>query len=63
MKIGLIFQKYLNYTKYYGLKITNNINVTAYTDADLGNDEETKRSAAGFLIMMGSTLITWYSKL
>lgn len=55
----------MNYTKYYGLKITNNINIIAYTDADadLGNDEETKRSTTEFLIMMGNTLITWYSKL
>ena len=35
--------KYLNYTKYCGLKITNNKNVTTYVDTDFRNDEETKK--------------------
>jgi len=55
--------KYLNYTKYYGIKISKNINIAAYVDADLGGDEETRRSTSGFLIIMGNTPITWYSKL
>ena len=34
-----------------------------FVDADLGGDNETKRSTTGFIIFMGSAPITWYSKL
>jgi len=55
--------RYLNGTKYYGLKFTNNIDLNIFVDADLGGDERTKRSTTGFLILMGSTPVSWYSKL
>ena len=55
--------RYLKGTKYYGLRFTDNINLNVYVDADLGGDEETKRSTTGFIINMGNTPISWYSKL
>jgi hypothetical protein len=55
--------KYINYSKFYGIKITNNINIEIYVDEDLGRDEETKRSTTGFVIMIESTPKTWFSKL
>ena len=55
--------RYLKGTKYYGLSYTGNINLDVYVDADLGGDEETKRSTTGFIINMGKTPICWYSKL
>jgi len=50
--------RYLNGTKYYGLKFTNNIDLNIFVDADLGGDERTKRSTTGFLILMGSTPVS-----
>ena len=62
MNVIRIF-RYLKGTKYYGIKFTNNINLNVYVDADLGGDEETKRSTTGFIILMGTAPIKWYSKL
>jgi len=62
MNVIKIF-RYLKGTKHYGLKITKDINIRVYVDADLGGDRETKRSTTGFVIFMGSAPMTWYSKL
>jgi len=51
---------YLKGTKNYGLKFTNNIDLNVYVD--LGGDEETKRSTAGFIINIGNIPISWYLK-
>ncbi len=62
MNVLKIF-RYLKGTKNYGIKMNKNINLKVYVDADLGEDEKTKRSTSGFVIFMDETPITWYSKL
>jgi len=54
--------KYLKKNKNYGLKFKRNINIKTYVDADLGGYIETRRPTS-FIIIMGGTPITWYSKL
>ncbi len=39
-----------------------NIHLKGYSDADFASDTETRRSCAGYLIMFGSTVISWSSK-
>jgi len=36
--------------------------LNSYVDADIGSNEETKKSITGFIINMGQTPISWYSK-
>jgi len=45
--------RYLNRTKYYGLKFTKNINSNTFVDAELGGDERTKKVNNWFLNFNG----------
>eukprot|EP00833_Pecoramyces_ruminatium_P011916 jgi/Orpsp1_1/1185948/evm.model.c7180000096179.1 len=62
MNVLRIF-RYIKGTKYYSIKFNRSINIKVYVDADLGGDKETKRSTTGFIILMGSAPVSWYSKL
>ena len=62
MNVVRIF-RYLKGTMNYGIKITNDIRLRVYVDADLGGDKVTRRSTTGFVIFMGNTPVTWFSKL
>eukprot|EP00833_Pecoramyces_ruminatium_P002962 jgi/Orpsp1_1/1176994/evm.model.c7180000059751.1 len=55
--------RYIKYTKRYGIKIEKGRNLKIYVDADYAGDPDTRKSTSGFLIMMGSTPTSWYSKL
>jgi len=60
--------RYLKGNKNYGLKFikennTNNLNLKAYVDADLGGDKDTRRSTTGYVLTVNGTPTTWYSKL
>jgi hypothetical protein len=39
------------------------LNLSAYSDADWGGDIDTRRSTTGFVILLGSSLICWKSRL
>jgi len=53
---------YLKSTLDYGLKFSNNFNITAYSDSDFAGDE-TRRSTTGYIITIGNTPVSWCSKL
>ena len=55
--------KYLKGTKNYGLKFTNNPLIKTFADADFAGDKESRRSTSGYIITIGNTPISWYSKL
>ena len=55
--------RYIKGTINYGLKFTKDITLNAYCDADYAGDEETKKSTTGYLLTMGNSPTTWYSKL
>ena len=55
--------RYIKYTKHYGIKIEKNISLKVYVDADYAGDSGTRKSTSGFLMMMGNTPTSWYSKL
>ena len=55
--------RYLMYTKNYGIKIEKGINLKVYVDADFAGDSITRKSTSGFLMMMGRTPTSWFSKL
>ncbi len=38
------------------------MHLKGYSDADFASDTETRRSCAGYLIMLGETIISWSSK-
>jgi len=55
--------RYLKGTKNMGIKFNKSLFLSVYVDADLGGDNETKRSTTGFVVKLGSAPVTWYSKL
>ena len=55
--------RYLKYTKDYGIKIEKGIKLKIYVDADFAGDSDTRKSTSGFLMQMGNTPTSWYSKL
>ena len=54
--------RYLKGTKDLKLTINGDLTITAYADASLGDDTETKRSTSGIVIYLGNTPIIWKSK-
>ena len=55
--------RYLKYTRNYGIKIEKGMSLKVYVDADYAGDPGTRKSTSGFLIMMGNTPTSWFSKL
>ncbi len=58
--------KYLNTYPNLGLLIEQEHrtpSLKGYSDADFATDKETRRSCAGYMIMYGTTLVTWSSKI
>ncbi len=41
---------------------TQSLNLRGYADADFATDPETRRSCAGYMIFLGSTMISWSSR-
>jgi len=62
MNVLKIF-RYLKYTKNYGIKIEKGMNLKIFVDADFAGDPNTRKSTSGFLMLMGDTPTSWYSKL
>ena len=44
--------------KYYRIKFNKNINIRAYVDTDLDDDNVTRIYTTGFVIFMGSAPVT-----
>lgn len=55
--------RYIKSTANYGIKFTKNTSIEIYTDADYAGDPVTRRSTSGFLISIGGSPTSWYSKL
>ncbi len=47
----------------YGIKFSRERSLKIYVDADYAGDTETRKSTSGFLMMLGNTPTSWYSKL
>lgn len=65
LRVKRIF-KYLRGTENFGLKFADNSvkeGLSAYTDADFGGDETTRRSTSGVLVMHNGAAIAWTSTL
>jgi len=62
MNVMKIFN-YIQHTKNYGIKIQKGMNLKVYVDADYAGDLNTRKSTSGFLMMLGNTPTSWYSKL
>lgn len=55
--------RYLKGNSNYGLKLTKRSELSVFVDADYGGDKSTRKSTTGFLLMMGTSPTSWYSKL
>ena len=55
--------RYLKYTKNYEIKIEKGMKLKIFVDADFAGDPNTGKSTSGFLMLMGDTPTSWYSKL
>jgi len=57
-------QRYLERTRDYGLslKACNNLNITAYCDADWAADIDDRKSVTGYCIYIRNNLVSWCSK-
>jgi len=62
-KNALKIFNYLQYTRNYGIKIQKGMNLKVFVDADYAGDSNTRKSTSGFLMMLGNTPTSWYSKL
>ena len=55
--------RYVQGTLTYGLKyVSSPTDLVAYSDADWGGDPATRRSTTGFVVFLGSNVISWQSK-
>ena len=55
--------RYIKGTLHHGIEFTNGpLSLSAYIDADWAGDPDDKRSTSGFLIYLGSNVITWSAK-
>ncbi|KAK6143111.1 hypothetical protein DH2020_023459 [Rehmannia glutinosa] len=56
--------RYLSGTRDYGIHITksNNLQLSAFTDADWGSDIDDRKSTTGLCVFLGSNIISWSSK-
>jgi hypothetical protein len=56
--------RYLNETINYGHTITpsSSLNITAYSDSDWAGCPDDHKSTTGYLVFLGSNLISWSSK-
>ena len=55
--------RYLKGTLNYGIKFSNEKILRVFPDADYAGDEETRKSTSGFVMMIGNSPTSWYSKL
>ena len=55
--------RYLKGTMNFGLKFSEKTSIKAFIDADYAGDEENRRSTTWFIVCMGETPTSWYSKL
>ena len=55
--------KYLKYTMDYGIKFTKDKHLRIFVDADCAGDIDSRKSTSGFLMMIGGSPTSWYSKL
>jgi len=55
--------KYLKGTLNYSIKFSNEKTLRVFADADYAGDEETRKSTSGFVMMIGDSPTSWYSKL
>jgi len=62
LNVKKIFQ-YLKATENYGIKFTKEKDLKIFVDADYAGDQTTRKSTSGFLIMIGDSPTSWYSKL
>ena len=62
MNVMKIFN-YIQHTKNYDIKIQKGMNLKVYADADYAGDLNTRKSTSEFLMMLGNTPTSWYSKL
>jgi len=56
--------RYLKGTKTYGLYFQHNSNekLNSFSDADFAGDTKTRKSTSGFVITLGETAFSWFSK-
>jgi len=56
--------RYLKETSQYGVHISpqQSTNLSAYADADWASDINDRRSISGYIIFLGTTLISWCSR-
>ena len=55
--------KYLKGNQNYGLRFRKGLDLNVYTDSDFAGDKTTRKSTTEYIILVGSTPTTWYSKL
>jgi len=55
--------RYLKGSINYGIKVEKNMNLKIFVDADYAGDPGSRKSTSGFLMMMGTTPTSWFSKL
>jgi len=55
--------KYLKGNQNYGLRFRKGLDLNVYTDSDFAGDKNTRKSTTEYIILVGSTPTTWYSKL
>jgi len=55
--------RYLKATENYGIRFSKEKNLKVFADADYAGDISTRKSTSGFLFKMGSSPVSWYSKL
>jgi len=55
--------RYLRTTENYGIKFSKDRTLKVYADADYAGDLESRKSTSGFIIKIGSSPTSWYSKL
>ena len=59
LKIFIYLRGYIN----YGIKVEKNMNLKIFVYTDYAGDPGSRKSTSGFLMMMGPTPTSWFSKL
>jgi hypothetical protein len=57
--------RYLQHSKHYRLTLggSSDVSLTAYCDADWGNDPDMRKSVCGYVFFLGNGAVSWNSKL